>query len=162
MIIAISHFDLRPHPTVVNSCTNQCEWYRLQMEAIFRLKIWGSYGFYLYAEPERCDRIIVCESIRIKHELNTNRYDVVRCNKMLHSGDTMQDEAVRWWWRINTIVLRCNENTIGTNRNLHEPMRTCAIQYDNAIVLSRSRQAADSSANAQRIDMNVQRRDTNQ
>ena len=35
------------------------------------------------------------------------------------------------------IALWCDENTIGTNRNLHEPMRTCAIQYDNAIVAHR-------------------------
>ena len=56
---------------------------------------------------------------------------------MQHDGDTMQYKAVRWWWRINTIALWCDENTIGTNRNLHEPIRTCAIQYDNAIVVHR-------------------------
>ena len=68
---------------------------------------------------------------RIKHEL-------VRCsNKMQHDGDTMHYEAVRWLWRINTIALWCDENTIGTNRNLHEPMRTCAIQCDNTIVAHR-------------------------
>ena len=60
-----------------------------------------------------------------------------KCNKMQHDGDTMQYEAVRWWWRTNTIVLWCDENTIGTNRNLHEPRQTCAIQYDNAIVAHR-------------------------
>ena len=70
-------------------------------------------------------------------ESDTNWYDAVRCNKMQHDGDTMQYEAVRWWWRINTIALWCDENTIGTNRNLHEPMRTCAIQYDNMIVAHR-------------------------
>ena len=75
--------------------------------------------------------------MRIRHELNTNWYDAVRCNKMQHDGDTMQYEAVRWWWRINTIALWCDESTIGTNRNLHEPMRTCAIEYDNAIVVHR-------------------------
>ena len=69
--------------------------------------------------------------------LNTNWYDAVRCNKMQHDGDTMQYEAVRWWWRINTIALWCDENTIGTNRNLHKPMRTCAIQYNNAIIVHR-------------------------
>ena len=121
---------LSPRPTVANSCTNQCEWDRLRMEAIFSLKIWGSYQVYLYAEPERFGTMIKCESMRIWHELNTNWYDAVRCNKM-------QYEAVRWWWRINTIALRCDENTIGTNRNLHEPLRTCAIQYDNAIVAHR-------------------------
>ena len=57
-----------------------------------------------------------------------------RCNKMQNDGDTMQYEAVRRWWRINTIALWCDENTIGTNSNLHKPMRTCAIHYDNAIV----------------------------
>ena len=67
---------------------------------------------------------------RIKHEL-------IRCSEMQEDGNTMQYEAVRWWWGINTIVLRCNENTTRTNRNLHEPMRTCAIQYDNAIVAHR-------------------------
>ena len=87
------------------------------MEAIFSLKIWGSYRVYLYAEPERFDTMIICESMRIRHELNTNWYDAVRCNKMQHDGDTMQYEAVRWWWRINTIALWCDENTIGTNRN---------------------------------------------
>ena len=100
----------------------------------FSLKIWGSYRVYLYAEPERFDAMIIWESMRIRRELNTNWYDAVRCNNMQHDGDTMQYEAVRWWWRINTIALWCDENTIGTNRNLHEPMRTCAIQYDNAIV----------------------------
>ena len=75
--------------------------------------------------------------LRIRHELSTNWYDAVRCNKMQHDGDTMQYEAVRWWWRINTIALWCDENTIGTNRNLYEPMRTCAIQYDNTIVAHR-------------------------
>ena len=49
----------------------------------------------------------------------------------------MQYESVRLWWRINTIALWCDENTIGTNRNLLEPMRTSAIQYDNAIVAHR-------------------------
>ena len=52
------------------------------MEAIFTLKIWGSYWVYLYAEPERFDTMIICESMRIRHELNTNWYDAVRCNKM--------------------------------------------------------------------------------
>ena len=75
--------------------------------------------------------------LRIRHELSTNWYDAVRCNKMQYDGDTMQYEAVRWWWRINTIALWCDENTIGTNRNLYEPMRTCAIQYDNTIVAHR-------------------------
>ena len=89
----------------------------------------------LAGQPERFDTMIICESMRIRHEINTNWYDAVRCNKMQHAGDTMQYEAVRWWWRINTIVLWCDENMIGTNRNLHEPMRTCAIQYDNAIVV---------------------------
>ena len=81
--------------------------------------------------------MIICESMPIRHELNTNWYDAVRCNKMQHDGNAMQYETVWWWWRINTIVLWCDENTIGTNRNLHEPMRTCAIQYDNAIVVHR-------------------------
>ena len=54
--------SLSPRPTVANSCTNQCEWHRLQMEAIFSLKIWGSYRVYLYAEPERFDTKIICES----------------------------------------------------------------------------------------------------
>ena len=133
----INRWCLSPRPTVANSCTNQCEWHRLRMEAIFSLKILGSYLVYLYAEPQRFDTMIICESMRIRHELNTNCYDAVRCNKMQHDGDTMQYEAVRWWWRINTIALWCGENTIGTNRNLHEPMRTCAIQYDNTIVAHR-------------------------
>ena len=76
--------------------------------------------------PNRNDLMIICESMRIKHELNTNWYDAVRCDKMQHDSDTMQYEAVRCWWRINTIALWCDENTTGTNRNLHEPMRTCA------------------------------------
>ena len=104
------------------------------MDAIFSLKIWGSYRVYLSAEPERFDTMIISESNWIRHELNMNWYDKVRCNKMQHNGNTMQYEAVRWWWRINMITLWCDENTIGTNRNLHEPMRTCAIWYDNAIV----------------------------
>ena len=88
-------------------------------------------------QPERFDTMIICESMRIRHELNTNWYDAVRCNKMHNDGDTMQYKAVRWWWGINTIALWCDKNRIGTNRNLHEPMRTCAIQYDNAIVVHR-------------------------
>ena len=71
------------------------------MEAIFSLKNWGSYRVYLYAELQRFDTMIICESMGIRHELNTNCYDAVRCNKMQHDGDTMQYEAVRWWWRIN-------------------------------------------------------------
>ena len=102
---------------------------RMTSAANFSLEMWGSYWFYLYAEPKRCDTIIICESVRIKHELNTNWYDAMRCNKMQHDGDTMQYEAVRCWWRINTIALRCNANTIGINKNLNEPRRTCAIQY---------------------------------
>ena len=108
------------------------------MEAFFSLKNCGPYRVYLYAEPERFDTMIICESMRIRHELNTNWYDAVRCNKMQYDGDTMQYEAVWWLWRINTIALWCDENTIGTNRNLHEPMRTCAIQYDDTIVLQRT------------------------
>ena len=52
-------------PTVANSCANQCGWHRLRMEAIFSLKIWGSYRVYPYAEPERFDTMIICESMRI-------------------------------------------------------------------------------------------------
>ena len=157
---------IKPPSTVAKSCTNQCEWHRLRMEAIFSLKIGGSYRVYLCAEPGRFDTMIICKSMRIRHELYQNWYDAVRCDKMQHDGDTMQYEAVRWWWRINTIALWCDENTIGTNRNFHEPMRTCAIQYDLCAsycnVLSRSRQAANPSANVQRIYTNVQRWDTNQ
>ena len=122
---------------MANNYTNQCKWHRLRMEAIFSFNKWGSYRVYLHAEPERFDTMIICESMRSRHELNTNWYDAVRCNKMQHDGDKMQYEAVRWWWGINTIALWCGENMIGTNRNLHEPMRTCAIQYDNAIVAHR-------------------------
>ena len=102
------------------------------MEAIF-----GSYLIYLYAELERLDTMIICESMQSRHELNKNRYDAARCNKMQHDGDTMLYEAVLWWWRINTIALWCDEITIETKRNLHEPMRTCAIQYNNSIVAHR-------------------------
>ena len=114
----------------INANDIACEWRR------FFPKKFGvrTRRDYLYAEPERFDTMIICESMRIRHELNTNWYDAVRCNKMQHDGDTMQYEAIRWWWRINTIALWCDENTIGTNRRLHEPMWTCAIQYDNAIV----------------------------
>ena len=78
-------------PTVANSCTNQCEWHRLRMEAIFSFeKKWVSHRVYLYAKPERFDTMIICESMRIRHELNTNWYDAVRCNKMQHDGDTKQ------------------------------------------------------------------------
>ena len=66
---------LSPRPTVANSCTNQCEWHRLRMEAIFSLKIWDSYRVYLYAEPEWFDAMIICESMRIRHEL-------IRCSEM--------------------------------------------------------------------------------
>ena len=107
------------------------------METIFSLKIWGSNRVYLYVKPERFDTMIICETMQIRHELNTIWYDAVRCNKMQHGGDMMQYEAVQWWWRINTIALWCDDNTIGTNRNLQEPMRTCAVQYDNAIVVHR-------------------------
>ena len=82
------------------------------MDAIFSLKIWGSHWVYLCAETERFNMIIICESIRIRHKLNTHWYYALRCNKMQHDGDTMQQEAVRWWWRINTIALWCDENTI--------------------------------------------------
>ena len=59
------------------------------MEAIFSLKIWGSYLVYLYAEPGRFHGMIIRESMRIRHELNTNWYEAMRCNKMQHDGDTM-------------------------------------------------------------------------
>ena len=39
------------------------------MEATFSLKIWSSYRAYLYAEPERFDTMIICKSMRIRHEL---------------------------------------------------------------------------------------------
>ena len=116
----------------INANDIACEW-----RWFFPWKKWGSYRVYLYAEPERFDTMIICESMRIRHEINTNWYDAVRCNKMQHDGDTMQYEAVRWWCRINTIALWCDENTIEPNRNVHEPMRTCAIQYDNTIVAHR-------------------------
>ena len=80
-------------------------------------------------------RTIWCDDyLRINANQTWIKHELIRCNKMQHNGRTMQYEAVRWWWRINTIVLWCDENTIGTNRYFHEPMRTCAIQYDNAIV----------------------------
>ena len=107
----------------------------------FFLKIWG---FVPGLPLCRTTTIWYDDYLRINSDqyesdtkLNKNCYDAVRCNKMQHDGDTMQYEAVRWWWRINTIALWCDEKTIGTNRNLHEPMRTCAIQYDNTIVAHR-------------------------
>ena len=59
------------------------------MEAIFSLKIWVSYRIYLYAESEWFDTMIIYESMWIRHELNRNWYDAVRCNKMQHDGDAM-------------------------------------------------------------------------
>ena len=108
------------------------------MEAIFSLKIWGSYRVYLCAEPERFDTMIICESMRIRHELNTNWYDAVRCNKMQYDGDTMQYEAVRWWRRINTIALWCDENTIGTYTNQCEHVRSNTTMRSLCIVLQRT------------------------
>ena len=34
---------ISPCPTVANSSTNKCKWYRLRMEAIFCFKMWGSH-----------------------------------------------------------------------------------------------------------------------
>ena len=117
---------VKPPSTVANSCKNQCESYYLRIEAIYCLKIWGSYRS--ISMPEWFDIMIICESIRIRHESNTNWYDAVRCNKVKHDGDTMQYEAVWWWWRINTIVLWYDENTIGTNS---ESQCECATnQYE--------------------------------
>ena len=138
---------LSPRPTVGNSCMNQCEWHSLRMEAILSLKIWGSYRVYLYAGPEWFDTMIICKTIWIRHELNTNWYDAVRCNKMQHDGDTMQYEAVRWWWRFNTIALWCDENTIGTNTNKCDPIPQCNCCASYCNVLGHSRQAANPSAN---------------
>ena len=69
----------------INENDIACEWRRF-----FSLRIWGSCRVYLYAKPERFDSIINCESMRIRHKLNTNWHDAVRCNKMQHDGDTMQ------------------------------------------------------------------------
>ena len=115
----------------INANDIACGWRR------FFLKNWGFVPGLSLCRTRTIDNMIIYESMRIRHELNTNWCDAVRCNKMQHDGDTMQYEAVRWWWRINTIALRCDENTICTNRNLQEPMRTCAIQCDNAIVAHR-------------------------
>ena len=94
-------------------------------------------GFVLGLSLCRTRMIWYDDYFRINANQTRIKHDAVRCNKMQHDGDTMQYEAVRWWWRFNTIALWCDENTIGTNRNLHEPMQTCAIQYDNAIVAHR-------------------------
>ena len=104
------------------------------MEAIFFLK---NLGFVPGLPLCQTRTIWYDDYLRIRHELNTKWYDAVRCNKMQHDGDTMQYVAVWWWWRINTIAQWCDENTIGANGNLHEPMRTCAIQYDNVIFAHR-------------------------
>ena len=93
---------------------------------------------YLYAEPEWFDTMIICESMRIRHELNTNWYNAVRCYKMQHDGDTMQYEAVWWWWRINKIVLWCDENTIGTCTNQCEHVRSNTTRQSLRIVLQRT------------------------
>ena len=125
------------------------------MEAIFSLKFGVRTGS--TSMPNQNDLIRwlfanQCES-------DTNWYDAVRCNQMQHDGDTMQYEAVRWWWRINTIALWCDENTIGTNRNwtrtnanMCDPIRQCDRYASYCSVLSRSRQAANPGANVQRID----------
>ena len=34
----------------------------MEARMIISLQIWGSYRVYLYAEPERFDTIIICES----------------------------------------------------------------------------------------------------
>ena len=96
-----------PCTPVANSCTNDiandiaCEWRRF-----FSLKMWGSYGVYLYAEPER---FLIRWLFANQCESDTNWYDAVRCNEIQHDGDTMQYKAVRWWWRINfkTFILAC-------------------------------------------------------
>ena len=107
---------------------------------------------YLYAEPARFDTMIICESMRIRHELNTNWYDAVRCNTMQHDGDTMQYEAVRWWWRINTIALWCDENTIGTtligdymNQCEHVPSNTTMRSLLIALQRTESQQTGGES-----------------
>ena len=61
------------------------------------------------------------------------QWDAIRCTTMATRCNTKQYGGDR----INTIALWFDENMIGTNRNLHEPMRTCAIQYTNAIIAHR-------------------------
>ena len=105
----------------------------MRMEAIFFLKILGFVPGLLLCRTRTISNHLIRWLFVNQCKSDTNWYDAVRCNKMQHDGDTMQYEAVRWWWRIDTTALWCDEDTIGTNRNLHEPMRTSAIQYDNAI-----------------------------
>ena len=46
--------------------------------------------------------------------------------------------SVRWWWRINTIALWCDENMIGTIRNLCEHVRSNTTMRSLRIVLQRT------------------------
>ena len=59
------------------------------------------------------------------------QWDAIRCNTMATRCNTKQyggdGESIRLRY----------DNTIGNTKNSHEPMRTCAIQYDNAIVAHR-------------------------
>ena len=126
---------LSPRPTVVNSCANQYEWHSLRMEVIFFLK---NLEFIPGLPLCRTRTIWYDDYLRIRHELNTNWHDAVRCNKTQHDGDTMQYDAVRWWWRINSIALWCDENTIETYTNQCEHVRSDTTMRSLRIVLQRT------------------------
>ena len=91
--VTLLQSQLSHRPTVANSCTNQYEWHRLRMEAIFSLKNWGSYRVYLYAEPERFDTMIICESMRIRHEFT--KHELIRCSEMQQDATRWRHDAIR-------------------------------------------------------------------
>ena len=108
------------------------------MEAIFSIKIWGSYRVYHYAELERFDTMIICESMRIRHELNTNWYDAVRCNTMGTRCNTKQYGGDGESIRLRYDVMRTRLELIGTYTNQCEHVRSNTTIRSLRIVLQRT------------------------
>ena len=94
----------------------------------FSLKIWGSHRVYLYAEPEWFDTMIICESMRIRHELNTNWYamqwDAIICNTMATRCNTKQHGGDGESIRLRYDVMRTRYELIGTYANQCEHVRS--------------------------------------
>ena len=85
--------------------------------------------------------MIICKSIRIKHELNMNWYDAARCNKVQDDGDTMQYEQYGGDGesiRLRYDVMRTWQELIGTYTNQCKHVRSNTTMRSLHIVLQRT------------------------
>ena len=75
----ISIYILSLRPTVANSCTNQCKWHRLWMEAIFFLQI---LGFVPGLPLCRTRTIWYDDYLRINANQTQIKHELIRCSEM--------------------------------------------------------------------------------